>query len=390
MIVNTATVNASNEPAADQNAQATASITLHNVDVDVAAEFDQQQTGGIAGQQVGITIQIYNQGCETATGFTLNDLLPAGPANDIFWQLDPTQGSPTFFQIVGPIGHQQLELAPGVNTFVGGGYIVAHVIAQTTVHDVGNLNVLFTALASNEPAFEQEKETQYTGNNSNGAFSDTGIEVAPAPQTNPLIQFVQAAYQQILGRSPSSADLANALNGLSSGLISRPAFTAALTHSPEYLDRLVERDYEHYLGRNADGAGLQYWQQQLQNGLTDEQMEAVFIGSPEYYAHAGGTDKAWVDQMYFDLLGRAPDAAGESYWVAQLAGGASRSSVALGFADSPEREGITVQNDYQLYLGRMASTGEVAGWVNAFEHGTQNENVIAGFVASDEYFAAHS
>jgi uncharacterized repeat protein (TIGR01451 family) len=389
-IVNTATVNASNEPAADQNAQATATITLHNVDVDVAAEFDQQQQGGVAGQQVGITIQIYNQGCVTATGFNLNDMLPAGPANDIFWQIDPSQGSPSFFQIVGPLGHQQLELAPGITTFEAGGYIVAHVIGQTSIRDVGNLNVLFTALASNEPAFEQQNEPGNTGNNSNGPVSDTGIEVSSAQGQNAMALFVQAAYQQILGRSPSSSDEANAINALSSGMLSRQGLTAALTHSAEFYDRLVERDYEHYLGRNADSAGLLHWQQALQNGLTDEQLEAVFMGSPEYYAHAGGTDKAWVDHMYFDLLGRAPDAAGESHWVGALAAGASRSSVALGFAASPEREGITVQNDYQLYLGRMAGSGEVASWVNAFEHGTQNEGVIAGFIASDEYFADHS
>ncbi|MGH7139333.1 MAG: DUF4214 domain-containing protein, partial [Pirellulales bacterium] len=390
ILVNTATVNASNEPANEQNDQATASITLHNVDVDVAAEFDNQQQGAIAGQQVGITVQIYNQGCVTATGFTLNDTLPAGPANDIFWQLDPTQGSPSFFQIVGPIGHQQLELAPGITTFQGGGYIVAHVIGQTSVRDVGNLNVLFTALASNEPAFEQQKELTNTGNNSNGPVSDTGIEVSPASQANQLALYIQAAYQQILGRAPNSTDLANALSALSSGLLSRQAFAEALTHSAEYDDRLVERDYEHYLGRNADSGGLLFWQQALENGMTDEQLEAVFVCSPEYYAHAGGTDKAWVDHMYFDLLGRAPDTAGERFWVAALAAGESRESVALGFAASPEREGITVQNDYQAYLGRLASSGEVAGWVQAFENGERNEDVIAGFVASDEYFADHS
>jgi hypothetical protein len=34
-------------------------------------------------------------------------------------------------------------------------------------------------------------------------------------------------------------------------------------------------------------------------------------------------------------------------------------------------------------------TGSHAVWVNAFEHGLRNEDVIAGFVGSLEYFQKH-
>ena len=50
--------------------------------------------------------------------------------------------------------------------------------------------------------------------------------------------------------------------------------------------------------------------------------------------------------MYHDLLGRPPDTAGEGHWVQALQAGAPRPMVALGFATSPEREGIIVQGDY--------------------------------------------
>jgi hypothetical protein len=69
-----------------------------------------------------------------------------------------------------------------------------------------------------------------------------------------------------------------------------------------------------------------------------------------------------------------------------LAAGAHRDLAALGFAASDEREGIVVQGDYGRYLGRTASTDEVAAWVAAFRHGLTNEEVVTDFVASDEYF----
>lgn len=107
---------------------------------------------------------------------------------------------------------------------------------------------------------------------------------------------------------------------------------------------------QRFLGRTPDAAGMAYWVDQMQHhGLTDEALEAGFIGSAEFYRHAGGADRLWVDAKYQDLLGRQPDADGEVYRVRQLAQGASRSSVAFGFAASLERE-------RQRILAKITST----------------------------------
>jgi hypothetical protein len=200
---------------------------------------------------------------------------------------------------------------------------------------------------------------------------------------------VAQVYQDLLGRPVDPSGLAYWTALLDQGT-PRTEVARLLTHNPEYYATIIRPAYQQYLGRTADDAGLQFWTSQMQQGLSDEQLEAAFIGSPEYYQHSGGTDKAWVDAMYQNLLGRAPDAAGEAYWVGQLAAGASRSSVAYGFAASLECEGARVQADYRKFLGRSASDQEVAFWVNAFAHGLTNEDVVTGFVASDEYFNEHT
>ena len=116
----------------------------------------------------------------------------------------------------------------------------------------------------------------------------------------------------------------------------------------------------------------------MRQGLRDEQLQATFIGSVEYYTFTGGTDRKWVEAMYRDLLGRSPDPAGEGFWAQALAAGAERSAVAYGFAASAERERIQVRDDYQRFLARPASDAEVAFWVNAFVSGERNEDVVAG------------
>lgn len=201
--------------------------------------------------------------------------------------------------------------------------------------------------------------------------------------------FVNAAYQSILGRTPEPVALSVWTQSLDSG-VSRAALTMALTHSDEYYSHIIQDDYQRYLGRQADLPGLLGWTAAMRGGLSDELLESLFIGSPEYYLHSGGTDRAWVDAMYQNVLGRSPDAKGEASWVAALAAGANRTSIAYNFAASPEREALRIQSDYTNYLNRAPSHGDIFGWVAAFEAGFSNENVIAGFVASDEYFSRHT
>lgn len=200
--------------------------------------------------------------------------------------------------------------------------------------------------------------------------------------------FVGDAFEDILERAADQASLQFFVNALQNGM-TRQQFASLLTHSNEYLGAKIQQAYQHYLGRGADNGGLAYWLALLRGGLTEEQLEANFIGSAEFFEHAGGTNKAWVDEMYFDLLGRLPDAQGEAYWIQVLSGGAARSSVAFGFAASSEREGMKVKTDYQTFLGRDPGSSEVNHWVNSFHNGTTNEQVVAGFVGSQEYFSHH-
>ena len=200
-----------------------------------------------------------------------------------------------------------------------------------------------------------------------------------------LAVYVTQVFEDVLLRAPDASGLAFWVNALQQGL-PRSNLSNLLTTSDEYLKNRIQKAYRDFLARESDDAGLAFWINQMRHGLTDEQLEAGFIGSPEFFAHGGGTNRTWVDEMYFDLLGRAPDPQGEAFWVNALGQGAIRSQVAQGFAASVEREGASVQGDYRTFLGRSAGPSEIDFWVNAFQNGKTNEGVVAGFLAADEYF----
>jgi hypothetical protein len=168
------------------------------------------------------------------------------------------------------------------------------------------------------------------------------------------------------------------------------AMAGSLTHSSEYYSGIVTAAYQRYLGRTPDSAGLASWVAQMQKGLTDEHLEAAFIGSNEFIKNHGGLGSGWITAMYQSLLGRTPSQAEINQWLQALANGVSTTSIAYQFAASAERESQRVTADYQQYLGRAPTAAEVAGWVNRFESGTAtNEDVVAGFVGSVEYYQKH-
>lgn len=201
--------------------------------------------------------------------------------------------------------------------------------------------------------------------------------------------YVAQVYLDLLGRPVDVSGLAFWAGRLSNGE-ARSIIAAQLTYSDEYFATIIKPAYLKFLGRAADPSGLASWTAQMQAGLTDEKLEANFIASPEYYTHNGGTDKGWIDGTYKDLLGRQADASGESFWIAQAAT-AGRFAVALGFAASAEREAQRITLDYMTYLHRQPDPAGLSFWSDQFiNHGKTNEDLITGFIASDEYFANSS
>jgi hypothetical protein len=158
------------------------------------------------------------------------------------------------------------------------------------------------------------------------------------------------------------------------------------THSIEHYTDLIVGDYQTLLGRTPSQAEINPWVSVLERGITDEQVLAGFLSSAEFFQRVGGTNKAFVDAVYEDVLHRPADAGGENFWLQQLNNGQTRTFVAYGFATSTEHESALVQADYQSYLGRPASAAEVAGWVVKIQHGQTQENVAALFATSNEAF----
>jgi hypothetical protein len=100
---------------------------------------------------------------------------------------------------------------------------------------------------------------------------------------------------------------------------------------------------------------------------------------------------SFVTSLYTNLLNRAPDSAGLSFWVQQIQNGMPNHDVAKDFWESPEHRGIQVDFFYQTYLHRAADADGRAHWVNEFMNGDLTELPMAAvFLNSQEYLNNHS
>ncbi len=99
----------------------------------------------------------------------------------------------------------------------------------------------------------------------------------------------------------------------------------------------VVRLYSAVFARNPDPDGQSYWVTKYVTGTSLPKIATLFIESPEWVSTYGEVaNRRFVELLYNNVLDRQPDSGGWDYWAGLLDTGTPRSSVLLGFSESPE------------------------------------------------------
>ncbi len=109
-------------------------------------------------------------------------------------------------------------------------------------------------------------------------------------------------------------------------------------------DSLVYLLYQATYDRMPDYGGFEYWAGQADaRQLSALQLADIFMAAPEFTAKFGAnpSNDAFVTELYTNVLGRTPDAAGLSYWEAQANSGVARDQLLVAFATSAENHTLT-------------------------------------------------
>jgi hypothetical protein len=133
---------------------------------------------------------------------------------------------------------------------------------------------------------------------------------------------------QIIEEAQKQVDV---LNGVAQGVLAIPAalealsaaIAAAMKNPVAAAPSATQGAYSQYLGRDASKSEIDYWTGQAGAGVN--------VGSA-----IAGSDEAYIQSLYKELLGRTGEAAGVDSWEEALRLGQTRESIRAGFMASDE------------------------------------------------------
>ncbi|HMJ79061.1 MAG TPA: DUF4214 domain-containing protein, partial [Iamia sp.] len=235
-------------------------------------------------------------------------------------------------------------------------------------------------LANGEHTFEVRASRPGTAT---AVASRTWTVSVPVPRGDDE-SWLTALHTDLIGRAPSEGELAVGLARLASGT-TRAVVARELTSSETWVASIVRRFYTDTLDRQPDAAGVTFWIAQIRSGRrTVAQVAALFYSSPEYYETLGGADdEPWVQDLFAKLLHRPADTAGLAYWTERVATH-GRTDVARQLYGSYESRLDRVGGLYLTLLDRPADPAGAAYWAGRIAR-AGDLALVVWLVTSAEY-----
>ena len=207
--------------------------------------------------------------------------------------------------------------------------------------------------------------------------------------------FAMQQYRDFLAREGDAGGIDFWRGQIASGAQSRLQVTSQFFASQEFQSAIapVTRLYFAYFLRIPDYGGLTFWIQQYKAGVPLERISDAFAQSAEFTGRYGTLgNAAFVDLVYRNVLGRAPDAGGLAFWTGNLDTAAiTRGGMMIGFSESAEYRALIDSEVFvtMMYAGMLRRAPDQAGfdfWVAQRDAGG-GDALIAGFLQSPEYRA---
>ncbi len=236
--------------------------------------------------------------------------------------------------------------------------------------------------------------------------------------------YVTQLYTGLLGRAPDEGGKLGFVNQLYVQKVSAGAVAQSFLGSPEFRARqlnneqYIEALYQGLLGRAADESGKQNFLTFMECGQSRNWVYQQILASAEFknrcenhfnmyvgdYATGSGSAnpdpthvhkeeaRKFVNDLYTQLLGRAPDASGAEHWLTMLTlRKMSAAGVAAAIASSAEFNSKTYTNNefinrcYQGLLGRPADAGGYINFINHLNSGKSRSWVFSAICTSAEF-----
>lgn len=206
---------------------------------------------------------------------------------------------------------------------------------------------------------------------SGGTGPQSGLSAFALPPFRTLDAFTDRQYRDFAGRAPTASELSTWRTQLTNGTVSP---VQAVANANEFANwgptqAPITRLFRAYFLRTPDIGGLNFWSNRRRGGQKLDVASQSFASSSEFERRYGTlSNRAYVELVFQNVLGRPGDAGGINFWTSQLDRRVrNRGQVMTGFSESNEykRKSQAIVDSVNLFTGtlrRTPSAGELATW----------------------------
>jgi hypothetical protein len=291
---------------------------------------------------------------------------------------------------------------PSASTDANGVYTIANLPAGSySVRVVSTPGVAFTVPADGVASVTLAAGQTLTQNFGEVLFSPVApVFVAANPfgsgNTDPNIAYIRGLYQVLLGHDASNLVVDPAtgqtitaaqfwINQLNAGL-SRQQVATLIATSPEHYELEVNSFYLTMLHRDLiahpDPLAF-YWVDLLVSGVGEARVVQDILDQPEFQSEHPD-NASFAQDVYFDILGRLPSSSELMATENLLAAGFSRSSEEAVVINSLESAQRQVTGFYASFFHRLPQSDDSA-WVQELLGGTSAAQVEANILADSVF-----
>ncbi len=167
-----------------------------------------------------------------------------------------------------------------------------------------------------------------------------GLVPSPAGAADPATaeEWVALTYRTCLDREPDPAGLDHWMEryGVPDVQGGAQQIAGAVCWGEEALAPTIAETFTWILDRGPSAADLAYWTPRIRGRRPLHVVERHVFASAERYAASGGTDAAYVEDLYHRILDRPAGAGDLAYWVGRLGSGEHRVRTVDALLGTPE------------------------------------------------------
>jgi hypothetical protein len=228
------------------------------------------------------------------------------------------------------------------------------------------------------------------------ASAALAVSVALKPVIANDVFFVNQLFQDLYSRVPSASELAEKVEALRTGTMTRAEIAAGMLTAGEFHDSAsyLAKCFLALMQRDADFPRWSQITAVMRQGASRDAALAAFLSTPEFTAAypASLGDAAFVAKVSQDMIGREPSTAEIETWTNQIAHGSSRAEIVDTFLQSHQLETrlagrINVSLCYLALLRGASDTATLDRGAAALDGGKSLTDIVSSVLSSPEYAA---